>query len=119
LPVRVKKTRQKKTLQPGPYQRDVGRARRQQGCHERELDTLPSGGLEDRSHGLEHPAILAGESRGFFFAGGGFFFGGFMSRLRLRDSRQNGPKRANYVPCGLPKTAGMAAQPETQMGLPR
>ena len=119
MPVRVKKTRQKKTLQPGPYQRDVGRARRQQGCHERELDTLPSGGLEDRSHGTEHPAILVGESRGFFFAGGGFFFGGFMSRLRLRDSRQNGPKRTNYVPCGLPKTAGMAAQPETQMGLPR
>jgi hypothetical protein len=50
------------------------------------LDTL-AGGLEDRSHGREHPAILGRESRGFFFPG-------FISRLRLRDSRQNGPKMA-------------------------
>jgi hypothetical protein len=32
------------------------------------LDTL-AGGLEDRSHGRKHPAILPEESRGFFFAG--------------------------------------------------
>jgi hypothetical protein len=30
------------------------------------LDTL-AGGLEARSHGRKHPAILAVESRGFFF----------------------------------------------------
>jgi len=90
----VEKTRQsKKALEPGAYQRDVGRAGRQQRDGERELDTL-AGGLEDRSHGREHPAILGRESRGFFFPG-------FMSRLRLRDSRQNGrngPKRANLPP---------------------
>ena len=55
-------------LQPGAYQRHVGRAGGQQGYSERELDTL-AGGLEDRSHGRKHPAILAWESRGFFFAG--------------------------------------------------
>src|ERR1700681_1564976 len=37
-------------LEPGAYQRDVGRAGCQQGYGERELDTL-AGGLEDRSHG--------------------------------------------------------------------
>src|SRR5882724_2814864 len=55
-------------LQPGAYQRHVGRAGGQQRDSERELDTL-AGGLEDRSHGRKHPAILAGESRGFFFVG--------------------------------------------------
>jgi hypothetical protein len=53
---------------PGAYQRHVGRAGDQQCDGERQLDTL-AGGLEDRSHGRKHPAILAGESRGFFFAG--------------------------------------------------
>jgi hypothetical protein len=55
-------------LQPGAYQRHVGRAGNQQYDGERQLDTL-AGALEDRSHGRKHPAILAGESRGFFFAG--------------------------------------------------
>ena len=55
-------------LEPSAYQRHVGRAGGQQGDGQRELDTL-AGGLEDRSHGRKHPAILAGESRGFFFAG--------------------------------------------------
>jgi hypothetical protein len=32
------------------------------------LDTL-TGGLEARSHGRKHPAILAVESRGLFFPG--------------------------------------------------
>ena len=75
------------SLKPGVYQRHVGRAGHQQRHGERELDSL-AGDLEDRSHGREHPAILAEESRGFFFAG-------FTSRLRLRDGldvQQNGPK---------------------------
>jgi hypothetical protein len=59
---------EKAISQPGAYQRHVGRAGNQQYDGERQLDTL-AGGLEDRSHGRKHPAILAGESRGFFFAG--------------------------------------------------
>ena len=53
---------------PGAYQSHVGRAGDQQDDGERQLDTL-AGALEDRSHGRKHPAILVGESRGFFFAG--------------------------------------------------
>ena len=52
--------------EPGVDQRHVGRAGDQQADGQRELDTL-AGGLEARSHGRKHPAILAVESRGFFF----------------------------------------------------
>src|SRR6185369_14801786 len=53
-------------LKPGAYQCHVGRAGDQEADGQRELDTL-AGGLEARSHGRKHPAILAVESRGFFF----------------------------------------------------
>ncbi|BBB99115.1 hypothetical protein BE61_45560 [Bradyrhizobium elkanii USDA 61] len=55
-------------LEPGPDQRHVGGAGREQRNRKRELHAFV-GGLVDRSHGPKHPAILAGESRGFFFPG--------------------------------------------------
>ena len=58
----------KANSEPGVDQRHVGRASDQQADGQRELDTL-AGGLEARSHGRKHPAILAVESRGFFFPG--------------------------------------------------
>ena len=54
--------------EPGIDERHVGRAGDQQADGQRELNTL-TGGLEARSHGRKHPAILAVESRGLFFPG--------------------------------------------------
>ena len=101
-------------LEPGAYQRHVGRAGDEQRHGERELDSL-AGDLEDRSHGREHPAILAEESRGFFFAG-------FTSRLRLRDGLgcpTKRPEPAVFRPHTKVKLAGMAARNETRTLIPR
>jgi hypothetical protein len=49
-----------------PNQRDVRRAGREQPDRQGELRALAKG-MEQVSHGREHPAILAPESRGFFF----------------------------------------------------
>src|SRR4051812_50153844 len=77
-------------LEPSVDQRHVGRASGQQADGQRELDTL-AGGLEARSHGRKHPAILAVESRGFFFPG-------FTARLRLKGFPKNGRKEPNFSP---------------------
>src|SRR5438034_10224745 len=53
-------------LEKSPDQRDIGRTGHQQPNGERQQDTLGKG-MEGGSHGRKHPAILAGESRGFFF----------------------------------------------------
>jgi hypothetical protein len=53
-------------LEPGAYQRDVRHAGSQQTDGHLEVNILAEG-MKARSHGREHPAILANESRGFFF----------------------------------------------------
>jgi len=57
-----------KILEPRPDQRDIRGAGREQRNRQRELHAFVRG-WQDRSHGLEHPAILPRESRGFFFRG--------------------------------------------------
>jgi hypothetical protein len=53
-------------LEKSPYQRDIGRAGHQERDGERQLNPLGEG-MKGASHEREHPAILAGESQGFFF----------------------------------------------------
>jgi hypothetical protein len=48
-------------------ERDIGRAGDEKPDGERQLGALREG-LRSGSHGADHPAILAGESRGFFVA---------------------------------------------------
>ena len=55
-------------LEPRPDQDDIRGAGREQRNRQRELHAFVRG-WQDRSHGLEHPAILGRESRGFFFWG--------------------------------------------------
>ena len=76
--------------EPGVDQRHVGRAGDQQADGQRELDTL-AGGLEARSHGRKHPAILAVEVSGILFSG-------VYGSLKTQRLHENGPKRANLLP---------------------
>src|SRR5258705_10899894 len=96
--------------EPGVDQRHVGRAGDQQADAQRELDTL-AGGLEARSHGRKHPAILAVESRGFFFRA-------FTARLRIRSSTEKGRKQANCSPKNL-SYKGSGSQTEKPTPAPR
>lgn len=54
-------------LEPRINQRKIGRAGQQQCNRKGQLRALAEG-MEACFHGGKHPAILAGESRGFFFA---------------------------------------------------
>jgi hypothetical protein len=54
-------------LEPDIDQHEIGRAGEQQCDRKGQLRALAEG-MEARFHGGKHPAILAGESRGFFFA---------------------------------------------------
>ena len=53
-------------LEPGAYQHQVSRARRQQCDGERDMDAL-AGGLEDRSHGGENIGRFYQKSLGQYF----------------------------------------------------
>ena len=64
----VRSLTEAESLEPGPDQRHVRGTGREQ-CERESAVHAFMGGLKDRSHGLEHPAILPGESRGFFFPG--------------------------------------------------
>jgi hypothetical protein len=61
---------------PRIHQRQIRRARRHQGDGEHDMRAF-AGSSKGRSHGRKHRAILARESRGFFF-------GRFRTRLRLK-----------------------------------
>ena len=54
-------------LEPRIDQRKIGRAGQQQCDRKGQLRAFAEG-MEARFHGGKHPAILAEESRGFFFA---------------------------------------------------
>ena len=84
-------------LKEAPYQHDIGRAGDQKPDGKSKLHPL-AGCMDHRSHGRKHPAILGGESRGFFFAE-------FISRLRLRLSQKvrSGPILAAAIPRPQPR----------------
>jgi hypothetical protein len=66
FPAKDQKKNSGKESEKRPNQRDVRRAGREQPDRQGELRALAKG-MEQVSHAREHPAILAPESRGFFF----------------------------------------------------
>ena len=98
--------RQYAGLEPGAYQRDVGRAGDQQRDGERQMDTL-AGGLEDRSHGRKHPAILAEEVSGILFCG--IYLLVYDSGTASEDPRKR-PEMGRFSPRTGREMPGMAAQ---------
>ncbi|CCE04485.1 hypothetical protein BRAS3843_1070085 [Bradyrhizobium sp. STM 3843] len=82
-------------LEPRAQQHHIGDESQQQPEAEHELDT-PAKDVAIGPHGVNHPAILAPESHGFFFPK-------LRTRLRLADGKRRfpakGPPASRRKPC--------------------